>query len=193
MEKDIVAQLGMKAPLIVKASFDRPNLTLRIYRKKSVSEQVRSILDKHPNESGIIYRSTRNGVDETYEELKKDGFSVGRYHAGLPEQERGTAQHDFLYGATPLMVATIAFGMGIHKPDIRFIVHLDMPRSIEQYYQEIGRAGRDGLPAECVMLYSARGKTDLRFLCKSDRRSGAQAREFTQNRQNDRALHLIFM
>jgi ATP-dependent DNA helicase RecQ len=158
VEKDIVSQLGMQAPYTVKASFDRPNLTLRIYRKKNGSEQILSFLEKHPNQSGIIYRSTRNGVDETYEELKKAGYVIGRYHAGLSENDRTEAQHDFLYGKMPLMVATIAFGMGIHKPDIRFIIHFDMPRSIEQYYQEIGRAGRDGLPSECFMLYSAREK-----------------------------------
>ncbi len=93
-------------------------------------------------------------VDETYANLIQEGFKPGKYHAGLSDQERAKAQHEFIHGECLLMVATVAFGMGIHKPDIRFVVHMDMPRSIEQYYQEVGRAGRDDLPSECLMLYS---------------------------------------
>ncbi|MBS0625171.1 MAG: DNA helicase RecQ [Verrucomicrobia bacterium] len=154
VKNDIATQLSMKEPFIVKASFDRPNLTFLIQLKKDPISQIREFLTKHPDQPGIIYAATRNTVDETYTSLLQEGFKVGKYHAGLSDGERSRAQHDFVHGECLLMVATVAFGMGIHKPDIRFVAHLDMPRTIEQYYQEVGRAGRDGLASECLMLYS---------------------------------------
>ena len=155
VEKDIIAQLGMKAPHVVRASFDRPNLSIHIQAKATPMSQLSDFLAKHPGKSGIIYAATRKRVDEVHADLIRAGFNPGKYHAGLTDQERVKAQHEFIHGECLLMVATVAFGMGIHKPDIRYVVHMDMPRSIEQYYQEIGRAGRDGLPSECLMLYSA--------------------------------------
>jgi ATP-dependent DNA helicase RecQ len=154
VERDIIAQLAMKEPHVVRASFDRPNLTFHIQAKANPMDQLRDFLSKHPGKSGIIYAATRKVVDETYANLIQEGFKPGKYHAGLSDQERTKAQHEFIHGECLLMVATVAFGMGIHKPDIRFVVHMDMPRSIEQYYQEVGRAGRDDLPSECLMLYS---------------------------------------
>lgn len=154
VERDILSQLAIQEALVIRASFDRPNLTFHIQAKTTPMCQLRDFLSKHVGQSGIIYCATRRMVDETHASLIQEGFKSGKYHAGLSDAERTKAQHEFIYGECPLMVATVAFGMGIHKPDIRVVVHMDMPRSIEQYYQEVGRAGRDNLPSECLMLYS---------------------------------------
>ncbi|MFC1770827.1 DNA helicase RecQ [Candidatus Margulisiibacteriota bacterium] len=154
--KDIFAQLAMQNPEFMRSSFDRPNLTIRINDKIDTQNQLLTYLNRNYEKSGIVYASTRKTVDKTFDLLAKQGFSVQKYHAGMTETARAASQKSFINDDSKIMVATIAFGMGIHKPDIRFVFHLDMPKNIEQYYQEIGRAGRDSLPAECLMLYSTR-------------------------------------
>jgi ATP-dependent DNA helicase RecQ len=156
--KDITKQLLLKEPQSILGSFDRPNLTLRIERKYDWESQLLTFLARHKEKSGIVYTTTRKKTDEIHAVLLKHDLNAGKYHAGLSSSQREHSQRSFIIDDVSIMVATIAFGMGVHKPNIRYIFHLDMPKNIEQYYQEIGRAGRDGLEAECLMLY---GTQDL--------------------------------
>jgi ATP-dependent DNA helicase RecQ len=152
---DIVAQLGMRQPRIHIASFNRPNLSYRIIPRTSPLKQIFAILGEHQGESGIIYCMTRKRTEDLAEALTRQGVAALAYHAGLDAPERAKRQDLFIKDQVQVIVATIAFGMGIHKPDVRFVLHHDLPKNIESYYQETGRAGRDGLPGECVLLYSS--------------------------------------
>ena len=145
----------MRDPQIYVASFDRPNLTYRVVPKTSPYDQLLAFLRERPNDSGIVYCASRKAADSVATKLNADGIPAKPYHAGLESNERAQNQEMFLRDDVRVVSATIAFGMGINKPNVRFVVHYDLPKNIESYYQETGRAGRDGLPSECVLLFSA--------------------------------------
>ena len=157
VKQDIVASLHLQNPVTVVTGFDRPNLFFRVVNRKGGKETDNSIINyvkRHEDESGIIYCATKKNVDSVYALLLQYGIAAGRYHAGLSLEERKKNQDDFTYDRIRVMVATNAFGMGIDKSNVRYVLHYNMPQSLEYYYQEAGRAGRDGEEAECVLFFS---------------------------------------
>lgn len=162
VRSDILGMLGMESARTFVASFNRPNLSYRIIPRLSPMKQILEILSDHRDESGIIYCLSRAKTESVADDLIKKGVKAAAYHAGLSAHERDTRQEQFAQDEVHVMVATIAFGMGVDKPDVRFVIHHDLPKNIESYYQETGRAGRDGLPSECVMLYSSGDAAKLR-------------------------------
>jgi ATP-dependent DNA helicase RecQ len=167
VQQDIVGRLKLRYPVAIRASFDRPNLSYEVREKERGDKQLVDIVKQFDGQAGIVYRTSRKSVNDTAAMLRKRGLRALPYHAGLSDQERQCNQEAFIRDEVDIIVATVAFGMGIDKSNVRFVIHADLPKSIESYYQETGRAGRDGHDARCIMLFSQADIPKVRFFIDS--------------------------
>ena len=195
VKDDVIHILGLQEPTVLTTGFDRSNLYFAVKHPNNKYNEVRAYLEEHPNTSGVIYCSTRKNVEEVCDNLIRDGYAATRYHAGLSDREREQNQDDFIYDVKPIMVATNAFGMGIDKSNVRFVIHYNMPKNMESYYQEAGRAGRDGEKAECLLLYSGQDVVTNQFFIENARENeelSGEALELVKERDRERLKKMTF-
>lgn len=185
VKNDILCILKLIEPDVTVTGFDRENLYYSVERVRKKEDFVVDYVEKHPQDSGIIYCSTRKNVDNIFEILFKRGVPVTKYHAGLDTETRKNNQDDFIYDRAPVIVATNAFGMGIDKSNVRYVIHYNMPQSMENYYQEAGRAGRDGENSQCILLFSAQDIVINKFLLDNKDFSGLDEEDALLVRQHD--------
>lgn len=185
VREDIICTLGLQDPFVLVNGFDRENLFFQVEKPKSKEQFILDYVASHESESGIIYCATRKNVDNLYNLLESKGFSVAKYHAGMSAEERKRMQDDFVFDFTSIVVATNAFGMGIDKSNVRYVIHYNMPQSMENYYQEAGRAGRDGLEAKCILLFSAQDIVINRLLLEHKEMTDLSPEELATVKERD--------